>query len=99
MSPSCEPSAAAMSAPEASSENAMDARSDAASPLRAVPPAPAVEEGAPLTAARPARGNRRRLFMLLGAVVALAALLFGLDWLLVGSHHVGTDDAYVNADV
>ena len=26
-------------------------------------------------------------------------IAWGLDWLLVGSHHVTTDDAYVNADV
>jgi len=36
---------------------------------------------------------------MLGGVVALGAIVWGADWLLVGSHHVSTDDAYVNADV
>jgi membrane fusion protein (multidrug efflux system) len=37
--------------------------------------------------------------MILGAVVVLAAVGVTLDWLLVGSHHETTDDAYVDADV
>ena len=45
------------------------------------------------------RQNRKQLFTLLGAGVAVAAVLFGLYWLLVASHYVETDDAYVNADV
>ena len=32
-------------------------------------------------------------------VVAVAALIWLLDWFFIGSHHVTTDDAYVNADV
>jgi membrane fusion protein (multidrug efflux system) len=68
----------------------MDARTD---------PTSAATAGAPL-APPPARVNRRRnLFMILGAVVALAAVGVTLDWLLVGSHHETTDDAYVDADV
>ena len=40
---------------------------------------------------------RKRLFLTLGvAIVAIAAIL-GLWWLLVGSHYVSTDDAYVDA--
>ncbi len=31
--------------------------------------------------------------------MALAAIVWGANWVLVGSHHVSTDDAYVNADV
>ena len=72
----------------------MDARTDPPSPLRtaeAPPPPPAP----PL---RP-RNSRRRLFLILGAVILVAAIGFGLQWLLVGSHHVSTDDAYVDADV
>ena len=62
-------------------------------------PTSAATAGAPL-APPPARVNRRRnLFMILGAVVALAAVGVTLDWLLVGSHHETTDDAYVDADV
>ena len=68
----------------------MDARTD---------PDTAAAAGAPLTLP-PARTNRRRnLFMILGAVVVLAAVGVTLDWLLVGSHHETTDDAYVDADV
>jgi membrane fusion protein (multidrug efflux system) len=37
--------------------------------------------------------------LILGAVVVVGAVVFGLQWLLVGSHHVTTDDAYVDADV
>jgi membrane fusion protein (multidrug efflux system) len=79
----------------------MDARVDApASPLRPLPRPPAAGEAEPPPATGPARGgSRRRLFLLLGAVVAAGALVWGADWLLVGSHHVSTDDAYVNADV
>jgi membrane fusion protein (multidrug efflux system) len=48
----------------------------------------------------PRRGSsRQRLFIILGLVVLAAAILYGLYWLLVASHHVSTDDAYVNADV
>jgi membrane fusion protein (multidrug efflux system) len=52
-------------------------------------------------AAPPARngGRRRQLFSILFAVVALAAVGWGVWWLLVGSRYVSTDDAYVNADV
>ena len=33
------------------------------------------------------------------AVVVAAAVVYGLYWLLVGSHHITTDDAYVQASV
>ena len=80
----------------------MDARVDAPSPLRPLPRPPAAGEAEPpLATTGPAKGGsrRRRLFMLLGGVVALGALVWAANWLLVGSHHVATDDAYVNADV
>jgi membrane fusion protein (multidrug efflux system) len=41
---------------------------------------------------------RKRLFGLLGLGVLGAAILYGLYWLLIGSHYVSTDDAYVGAD-
>jgi membrane fusion protein (multidrug efflux system) len=70
----------------------------AASP--GVAPAAAPTAAAPPAAAPPRpRSNRRQLFVILGAVIAVAAIGFGLYWLLVASHHVSTDDAYVNADV
>jgi len=42
---------------------------------------------------------RVRLFLALGAAVLVAGVLWLLYWLLVGSHHVTTNDAYVAADV
>jgi membrane fusion protein (multidrug efflux system) len=60
------------------------------------------DTAAPPAAASPAssRGQtRRRLFMVLGGVVLVAGLAVALDWFLVGSRHVTTDDAYVDASV
>jgi membrane fusion protein (multidrug efflux system) len=37
--------------------------------------------------------------VLLGGVILVAAVVVGLDWLLVGSRHATTDDAYVDASV
>jgi membrane fusion protein (multidrug efflux system) len=75
----------------------MDARTDSAASAgvasTAAPPA------APAAPARRPGANRRRLFIILGAVVVVAGVLWLLDWLLVGAHHASTDDAYVNADV
>jgi membrane fusion protein (multidrug efflux system) len=53
------------------------------------------------SAASPARngGRRKQLFSILFAVVALAAVTYGVWWGLVGSRYVSTDDAYVDADV
>jgi membrane fusion protein (multidrug efflux system) len=45
------------------------------------------------------RRLRLRLFAGLGAVVVIAILGWGVWWLLVGSHYVSTDDAYVGAEV
>jgi membrane fusion protein (multidrug efflux system) len=41
--------------------------------------------------------NRNRLFTLLGAAVLVGGIVFFLYWLLVSSHHVKTDNAYVGA--
>jgi membrane fusion protein (multidrug efflux system) len=43
--------------------------------------------------------RRQQLFIILGGAILLAAIGFGLNWVLVGSHHETTDDAYVDADV
>jgi membrane fusion protein (multidrug efflux system) len=80
----------------------MDARTETAAPLGAARSGPEVGQAAPLGAARPARAarlSRQQLFMILGAVIVIAAVIMALNWLLVGSHHMTTDDAYVNADV
>ncbi|HWE47404.1 MAG TPA: HlyD family efflux transporter periplasmic adaptor subunit [Caulobacteraceae bacterium] len=42
--------------------------------------------------------RRRQLFTILGVVVLLGAIAFGAYYILVASHHVKTDDAYVEAD-
>jgi membrane fusion protein (multidrug efflux system) len=73
----------------------MDARTATAAPRSAAPDQIA-EPSAPTRGRRLAR---RHLFILLAALVALGAVAFALEWLLVGSHHVTTDDAYVDADV
>ena len=81
----------------------MDARTDTAPPSGPAGPAPAAAATAPAAAAPPppkkANPNRQRLFLILGAVILIAAILYGVYWVLVASHHVSTDDAYVNADV
>ncbi len=54
---------------------------------------------APTAAAKAPGGRRRLLFIGLGLVVVAGLVAYGLYWLLVASHHVSTDDAYVNADI
>jgi membrane fusion protein (multidrug efflux system) len=86
----------------------MDARTTT-SPPGTPPPsaadqAPAPAAAAPAANAPPAappkpKSNRNRLFLILGAVIVVCAIGYGVYWLLVASHHVSTDDAYVNADV
>jgi membrane fusion protein, multidrug efflux system len=58
-------------------------------------------EAAPAAApAKNAAGaKRKRLFAILGAVVAIGAVGYGLLYVLVLSNYVSTDDAYVGADV
>ena len=58
-----------------------------------------VEARAPARAsARLPASPRLRLLVLLGAVVVAGAVIAGLYWLLVLSHEVDTDNAYVGAD-
>jgi membrane fusion protein (multidrug efflux system) len=46
----------------------------------------------------PAKRRRRvRLFIILGIVIAVLAIAYLIYWLLVSSHHVETDNAYVQA--
>jgi membrane fusion protein (multidrug efflux system) len=86
----------------------MDARTTTSPPGPPPPGAasPGSTEAAAPAAAAPAaspppkpRSNRNRLFLILGVVIAVAAVGYGAYWLLVASHHASTDDAYVNADV
>lgn len=48
---------------------------------------------------RPSRNGhrRRRLFLILALVIVAAGAAWGVYWLFVGSRHVETDDAYVQA--
>ncbi len=43
--------------------------------------------------------KRKKLFLMLGSFVSLMALLFLVYYLLVGSRHVTTDNAYVGAEI
>jgi membrane fusion protein (multidrug efflux system) len=57
-------------------------------------PAPAAASPAPR-----ARSRRARLFTILGAVIAVAAIGWVIWWFAIGQNHVTTDNAYVDADV
>lgn len=61
----------------------------------ATPAAQSTPGAAPPRARR--RPSRRRLFLMLGGVIALGAVAYGAWWTLVGSRHVTTDNAYVQA--
>ena len=52
-------------------------------------------------ASAPAQGNgkRKRMMTLLAAVIAIAAIAYGLYYFLVARFHESTDDAYVNGNV
>ncbi|HUY41063.1 MAG TPA: HlyD family secretion protein [Candidatus Dormibacteraeota bacterium] len=55
---------------------------------------------APATVEEPARQFRKRwLFIGLGIVVLIVALVFGVPWLRYMLAHEGTDDAHVDADI
>jgi membrane fusion protein (multidrug efflux system) len=80
----------------------MDARTDTSQPgaAGAGPAQAPTPDVVPPPPSRPRPSTSRgRLFLILGAVIVVCAIGYGLYWLLVASHHVSTDDAYVNADV
>src|SRR3954449_13420006 len=52
---------------------------------------------APVSAA-PKRGRRKLVIMGIGALLAIAAAGYGVNYALVGRFHVSTDDAYVRAN-
>src|SRR4051812_3597672 len=47
----------------------------------------------------PTNGKRKRGFLILGAVVGVAGLLYGAYWLFFARFYESTDDAYVASDV
>jgi membrane fusion protein, multidrug efflux system len=67
--------------------------SEATTVSRGAPP-----QTAPAGAAQRS-GLRRQLFTILGLVVAVVAIGWLLYWVLVGSHYVSTDNAYVGGDL
>jgi membrane fusion protein (multidrug efflux system) len=85
---------------------------DQTQPPKVQPPVGQSPSQAPATAAAPDKakadadaksaqsaGQRRRLFTILGGVLLLAAIAYFFYWLLIASHYVSTDNAYVGADV
>jgi membrane fusion protein (multidrug efflux system) len=83
--------------------------SQAQSPAARIGPSPTAEDPAkvapaggaqaapPVSAAARNGARRRRLFTILGVVVLVGAAIWFAYYLLVGSRHVKTDDAYVQA--
>jgi membrane fusion protein, multidrug efflux system len=71
------------------------ARRPAEAPDQPAVAAPAIEKPA---AAAPKSGKRRLVVLGLGALLALAAVAYGVDYVLVGRFYVSTDDAYVRAN-
>ncbi len=64
-------------------------------------PAPQLPGGvAPANAATaaPSGGKRKKILIAVGALLAIAAAVYGVNYLLVGRFMVGTDDAYVRAN-
>jgi len=51
------------------------------------------------SAPAPGNGKRKRMMTLLAAVIAIAAIAYGLYYFLVARFHESTDDAYVNGNV
>ena len=56
------------------------------------------QAAADMAAASAKTSNRNRLFGMLGLGLLAVAMLYGLYYVLVASHFVSTDDAYVGAD-
>jgi membrane fusion protein (multidrug efflux system) len=77
------------------------ARRHADAPVGPVVESPAVETPAAAPAqasAAPKPGKRRLVMMGIGALLALAAAAYGVNYILVGRFYVSTDDAYVRAN-
>ncbi len=63
------------------------------------PASPATEEpAAAVDSAAPKSGKRKLVAMGIGALLALAAAAYGVNYALVGRFYVSTDDAYVRAN-
>jgi membrane fusion protein (multidrug efflux system) len=72
----------------------------AGAPVAVAPSGDAAGSAKAETAKTAQRGEqRRRLFTIFGGVLLIAAVGYFFYWLLVASHYVSTDNAYVGADV
>jgi membrane fusion protein (multidrug efflux system) len=67
-------------------------------PVEAPVPDQPVIEAAPLAAAAPKSGKRKFVLIGVGALLALAAASYGVNYLLFGRFMISTDDAYVRAN-
>ena len=72
-------------------------QSPAESAASAPPPQAQTQAQSQARTPNPSAGRRRRLFTILGLVVAAVAIAYFAYHLLIGSKHVETDDAYVGA--
>ncbi len=59
---------------------------------------PAAAPAAAAASAAPKSGKRRLVAIGIGALLALAAAAYGVDYVVTGRFHVSTDDAYVRAN-
>lgn len=77
-----------------------DARGPAVAPPHEKPltDAPAADPTPAATAAAPKSGKRKFILLGVGAMLALAAAAYGVNYYLVGRFIVSTDDAYVRAN-
>ena len=74
------------------------ARRHAEIPDRPVGDQPAAEQPAAAASAARKPGKRRLVVMGIGVLLALAAVAYGVDYIVVGRFLVSTDDAYVRAN-
>jgi membrane fusion protein (multidrug efflux system) len=80
------------------------ARQPAETPVGPVIEKPAVEKpavekpAAAVVSPAPKSGKRKLIMMTIAALVAIAAAIYGVNYVLVGRFYVSTDDAYVRAN-
>ena len=75
------------------------ARHPAETPVAPSIEKPGVEKPAAAVASpAPKSGKRKLVMMMIAALVAIAAVIYGVNYTLVGRFYVSTDDAYVRAN-
>ncbi len=68
-------------------------------PTPVPPDAPAAPAAPPASAAAPGNPARRKALIAISGVVVLAAILYGIYYMLVLSHYESTDNAYVQGNI